>query len=292
MFEQGSASVHDLAIKGYIPLDKSWTIRMGVLDLLSGREYYINGILAEHRELSDDLLALERCVHDWNSNRTLDVGESGTLYRFLQFTSWKLNLNKQFIRRGTLRNRPINQNPAIVTYPLAELLTLDNGTSQWASAAVLAGSEEMVPRPPYKLALTYEAVAHWKMRQKQGGRWFLRHDATILRQAVAFLGLRSGKKEPFVPVQAEDYCFARAFEYITSEEGAERWPNLRGHETDRIEEMERSLAEFKAGQQIVSQDHRVVQAIVMLGKVKKKRVRVSYPASVNKSWPQFSRFVR
>jgi 5-enolpyruvylshikimate-3-phosphate synthase len=53
----------------------------------------------------------------------------------------------------------------------------------------------------------------------------------------------------------------------------------------------RSITRFEAGESIVSRDHRVVQAIVMLGKVEGKEISVVYPSSVSKSWPQFWRFI-
>ena len=34
---------------------------------------------------------------------------------------------------------------------------------------------------------------------------------------------------------------ARAFGFISKEEGEEKWPSLRGHESDRIEEMEKEM---------------------------------------------------
>ncbi len=273
-----------------IPLDKSWIIRMGVLDLLHGHTDIFR-VLQNKKELNDDLLALKRTMGDWGSGKPIDVGESGTLYRFLQFASWKLNLNKQFIRRGTLAERKITDHPKIISYSLSELLKLDNGTSQWASAAVLLGNEEKIPNPPYKLQLTYDAVAHWKARRGAGKAWEIRHDKTILRQAETFLQILKGEPAQFSPEQSEDYCFARAFVFITKEEGEKRWPSLRGHESDRIKEMEEALKQLKSNLPITSKDHRIIQAVAMLAAVQKKKVNILRPEAVKKSWPQFWRFM-
>ena len=67
---------------------------------------------------------------------------------------------------------------------------------------------------------------------------------------------------------------------MTAEEGEKRWPSLRGHESDRIAEMEEALQQ----KEITSRDHRVIQAIAML---KRDKITIKYPDSVNKSWPQF-----
>lgn len=275
----------------YIPLDKSWTIRMGVLDLLDGHPENTLTILNEQHDLSDDLIALRDVCENWNNKSAIDIGESGTLYRFLQFASWKFALNKEFIKHGTLKTRDICNNPKIIDYSPEELLKLDNGTSQWASAAVLCGSKEKVANPPHKLNRTYKAVKYWDIFKKSGSSWQPIHDATILSQVTSFIFILNGKESAFKPKHSEDYCFARAFDFITAEKGEKLWPSLKGHESNRIVEMEKALDEDKDGKDITSKDHRVIQAIVMKAKVENKDVRVKYPRSVNKSWPEFWEFM-
>ena len=83
--------------KGYIPLDKSWTIRMGVLDLLNDYDDSVR-FLKKEDQLSDDLQSLYKALIAWKSNEPINVGESATLYRFLRFASWKLELDKKFVK--------------------------------------------------------------------------------------------------------------------------------------------------------------------------------------------------
>ncbi|MDO8424779.1 MAG: hypothetical protein Q7S70_02450, partial [bacterium] len=174
--------------KRYIPWDKSWLIRLGILDLLNYQDGIIVFLEKHKDEISEDLLSLSDAIKSWKTGEyDIDVGESATLYRFLRFTSWKLGRETRFISRGTLVDRKICDNPDIINYPLTELLKLDNGTSQWASAAVLLGNREAVVDPPFKLALTYEAVAHWNKQRAKCRRWKSRYDETILRQAVTFI---------------------------------------------------------------------------------------------------------
>jgi hypothetical protein len=282
--------MRDLIAENLIPLDKSWIIRMGVLDLVNGRDD-IKRFLDNEKFLGDDLLALRHAVSIWRTGEPVDVGESGTLYRFLQFVSWKLGPHKKFIKRGTLRDRKICDDSEIINWSLKKLLTLDHDTSQWASATVLCGNNEKIENPPYKLALTYKAVEHWIQRQSAGQHWEPRYDETILRQAEVFLKIKNGEHPAFDSQQAEDYCFARVFGYITSVEGLRRWPNLVGHESNRIEEVERELNNLDDGKPIMSRDHRVVQAIAMLCNIKNKKCQFLYSDSVNKSWPQFLGFL-
>jgi hypothetical protein len=249
--------------------------------------------LTTQATLSDDLLALKRACNGWNSDNPIEVGESGTLYRFLQFASWKLNLNKRFFTEGTLRERKIGQNPSIIALSQRELLSLpDEPTSQWASAAVLLGDKERLPNAPYKLQVTYQAVSHWWSQRNVGKVWEPRKDPTIFVQAETFVKLLRGERPNFVPNQAEDYCFARIFDYIDREEGARRWPNLTGHESNRLNEMEMVLEAVQTHREITSKDHRVVQAAAMWGLVNKTPIKVIYPNAVSKSWPEFWQFIR
>ena len=117
----------DKELLDYIPLEKSWIIRMGILDLIHRRDQ-IRLFLDYQQNLGDDLLALKRVAEIWNSDKTLDIGESGTLLRFLRFTSWQLNLNKEFNLRGTLKTRSVTNDPGIIKLSQQELLELDGGT--------------------------------------------------------------------------------------------------------------------------------------------------------------------
>ena len=277
--------------KKYIPLDKSWIIRMGILDIVNGYDD-IQKFLATQENLGDDLAALRIASERWKFDKDINVGESGTLYRLLKYVSWKQELHKNFILEGTLRHRKINDDQAVLRLSQSELLTYDNGTSQWASAAVLLGDPERLYRPPYKLDLTYQAVEHWHMQRDKGLAWQPRYDDTILGQAKTYLKLLKGERPDFILEQAEDFCFAYVFGYITAEEGEKRWPALRGHESDRIIEIQDTLTAAKEGREIASKDHRVVQAIAMWGKINKRQLNILYPKSVNKSWPQFWDFLK
>ncbi len=274
----------DLIEKGYIPLDKSWMIRMGVLDLVHGYDDSINYLKNHKEELNGDLLSLYKASIQWKHGEALDVGESGTLYRFLKFASWKLKIKKNFIISGTLNDRKICDDPKIINWSLEQLLTLDRGTSQWASASVLLGNKERLQNSPYKLKVTYDAVRDWETARESKACWKPRFDETILAQASSYVQWLKGGEMEFTPEQAEDYCFARAFNLITAEKGEELWPNLHGHESDRIPEMERELLK----NEVTSKDHRVVQAIAML---RRNKERIMNPDCVIKSWPQFWRFL-
>lgn len=275
-----------------IPLDKSWQMRLGVLDIIAGRQQDTFDFLETQENLGDDLTALKDVTQMWGKCNKLPVRESGTLLRFLQFTAWRHNLDLSFKTTGTLQQRPITTNPSITTRRQKELLKLDKGTSQWASAAVLNGDEERLKNPPYKLEQTYEAWEHWHQMRDTGALWVPRKDATIEKQSVTFLELIAGKQATFEAEQAEDFCFAYVFGYITVEEARKQWPNLEGHESNRLEEMPTMISNAERHEVVTSQDHRVIQALGMWGCVNEVEVDFAHPNATCKSWPRFAEFLK
>jgi len=279
-----------MEIGKFVPLDKSWIIRMGILDLINGHDDIIR-FLDNQEDLGEDLVALKRVAKNWNTDKDLDVGESGTLYRFVRFALWKLNKKNNIIRRGTLIDRDICDNPDIINWSISRLLGLDNQTSQWASASVLLGNTERLKDIPEKLRLSYEAVRHWKEQRSRNQCWIPIYDSTIKRQAEAFIMIMNTGFSDFKAEHSEDACFAIIFDLIDPEEASKKFPSIIGHETDRIKEIEEQLERYEKGEIIDSKDHRVVQAIVMRSLIDGKNVHIANKDCVRKSWPKFWEFI-
>lgn len=280
---------YDLIGKGLIPISKYWSMRMGFLDIINGTRHFIP-LIEGRDDLGDDMKALIHVSKDWPVKKEINAGEGGAVLRYLQFASWKYGLGKTFVKEKTLKNREICSNQEIVNWPIAKLLKLDNNTPQWASAAILLGNKEETPKD-YFLDLSKEALAHYEKVKSEGGFCELRYDDPILRQATSFLDLLRYGHFDFKPIQQDEYCFARAFNLIDRVEGEKRWPELRGHESNRLREMEIMLEKLNNKDIISSRDHRVVQAIEMLAMYVDKTPKYDFPECVNKSWPQFWKFM-
>jgi hypothetical protein len=287
-----------LISNGYIPLDKSWIIRMGALDLLNGYKDIVI-FLDKQENLGGDLNALNRIAKVWDSDEPWDVGESGTIYRLVFWNNLKTGKPREILTRGTLtlRCKNMDSSQSMLCFNHEHLLILDNQTSQWATMAYLHGDRRKVKNPPFKLQVTYDAVEHWEQQRKKGKTWEARADPTLLAQASAFLRKLSGKQLDFNPEQAEDYCFARAFGILNAENGEKMFPSLIGHETNRIKEVEKAMDSYKKRAIIETDDHRVVQAIAMLIKTdthssqEEVQSRFSNPGCVEKTWPKFWDFL-
>jgi len=277
----------------YIPLDKSWIIRMGILDLTNNHQD-ISYFLKRQNYLGNDLMALKKVAENWNTENPLDAGESGTLYRFVRFAAWKLKKKNEIIKGGTLTGRKMCDNPEIIDWPIKELLNLDGGTSQWASASVIMGNKERledIASPPEKLKLSYEAVGHWKNRTYMGLSWIPRYDKTIEKQARAYIEYLKTGEMKFEAKHSEDYCFARAFDKISKEQGLERFPQIVNHESNRIEEMETVIRQIEGNEYLNSKDHRCIQAGVMRQFAEGREIRLKDRKTVNKTWLQFWDFM-
>ena len=160
---------------------------------------------------------------------------------------------------------------------IAELLKL--GTSQYASAAIIMGAEpDNIENLHPKCQLAIEAK---KKYFESGGQWIPKYDDVIIGQLENFLH----KKEITNPI-AEDYCYLRAFNLITYEEGARRWPELSTHECNRLKVMEEVCKNFDKYIE-VPDDHRVVMAIALRQLSLNLPIRVNNRQCVAKSWPQF-----
>jgi len=285
---------------GCIPWDKSWIIRMGYLDFFRRKAGIFEFLEREKNNLSSDLESLSRVLTAWkNGGQDIDVGESATLYRFFIYHSWVAEDRKIFIKRGSLLSRPITDEPRkVINQKTKELLLLDGGTSQWASAAYLyrwliyrAGMR--IKNPPVKLKVTYDAIDHWLTQRRAGQYWEPRHDETILRQAVAVIDMLKTSKTAWRPEHSEDYCLARALGLMSRKDGEKLFSSVASHETNRFGEMEKVIADVKAGREIVSIDHRPIQAGVALQLIQKREIKIKHPEAVGKSWPlpQFLKFV-
>ncbi len=278
-------------LETYIPWDKSWIIRLGVLDIASGIP---PNPFFETPGLGDDLQAIYRCSLEWPNNEPLHVGESATLLRNLRYLSYLQGKSREFVSSGSLIHRNVSDDPHVLQESLDDLMHRDGETSQWAAAALLLEYprrvHEHIPEEE-KVYVSKAAYEHWMIQHSRGALWAPRKDATIARQAHAFHNGMTLGGVFFEPGHSEDYCFARAFNLISRDQGIERWPRLANHETNRFVEMERALRLLDQGI-ISSSDHRVIQAMVMLATVRKLEYNVVHPESVTKTWPGFWQFMQ
>ena len=270
-------------VKTKLPLSKSWAIRMIFLDMIYGSSTGY-GVIRHFKNqnknvLADDIKAALSCAETYIPGRKLfNVGDSGTACRFLIYF---LDGQKYKIKKGRqLARRKIIIPKHLLAMPLSELLKL--GTSQFASAALLKGAKS-IKNLPVKCKLSIQAR---KLYFQNKGKWIPRTDEVISRQIKNFI---SGGK--FKPLIAEDYCYARAFDFITRKEGERRWPELKNHECDRLKVMEEACRNLNRKIN-VHNDHRVAMAVVLRQKSLGLPVRVDNKACVSKSWPQFWQWLK
>jgi len=62
--------------QSFVPYDKSWLMRMGVLDLLDHSSRTVNFLNRNYGKLSEDLKSLLRASEEWPKSKEIHVGES------------------------------------------------------------------------------------------------------------------------------------------------------------------------------------------------------------------------
>ncbi|MAG40189.1 hypothetical protein CMI41_04450 [Candidatus Pacearchaeota archaeon] len=287
-----------------IPTDTGGLIRVGMLDLTRGygaRD--IINVLGGLPKLGTDARDLRNTANYWDEASPLEL-ESGTLFRQLWFYFTKNRINRKLIPTGTLIERvermPLDHDQ--VNWPLAKLGTLEGGTSQWQTAAILLGNKESLSEVPFYLRKTYTILAEWEEKRAHGESWEVPRDPTLIAQSKAYLTyLRTGQMslQPEKLGDCDLYCFLDSFDAVSREWGEANWPQLREHESNRFETTEEMLKQLGEGKKITSLDHRVVQAAAMriqsnilhAGKepltVEQLRQKFSNPDCVAKKWPRF-----
>ena len=294
-------------IEDYIDDSTSWDIRMGILDMQKGRTRIID-YLKGLPELNGDRKALQNLVNGWHSNGPIDVLDSGTVYRQTRWGLWTIGSDREIVISGeTLPTRVPNMtnNPEIIHLNLHDLLQLDGdpnytgdakypGTSQWATASSLFGNPERLDDAPFYLDITFDAKDDYELTD---GLWLPKKDPTQATQVEAFKTLYNGDDWEPSAKQRKDcdlYCFFRTFDYMTREEGEREWSHIKGHESNRLDEMEKQLENYKEGRIIDTKDHRVVHALALKMIIdnpeitfEEVKARFTDFDSTNKKWTQF-----
>ena len=280
----------------YIPWCKSWTERMAILDATRGYAKNSSKILQKYEgELSDDLKSVKNCIDVWDKPEIpLNVGEAGTWYRLLWFYFTKNNIKREIIKEGTLKGREVCNNSEIVDskkWPPERLLTLDDGTTQFATAAYLCGDERIVKdiiyyTPKYeKLHMTYESVPYWNEKIKNNEPWEMRKDKTIERQVRAYLQYLKTGHMVFVPRHSEDYCFAKIFNTMPPEL-ENSFTSVKKHESDRTK-INDAIEEARIYHKTSSKDHRIITNLVLDYLAKGIDLHVEHPENISKAWPKY-----
>ena len=215
--------------------------------------------------------------------REIYVGEGGAWARKLAYGNAKFGWGLTIVKDGTLVGRPDDFTPDLVDASVSELHMLNKGSSQVASAAVLAGSSDPIPDDAsYHLQMAYEARDFWADWPKDQ-LIPLRRDQTLRRQTLSALGYMMTGEVRFVPIQAEDYPFARVFGVMTTADAVARgWGNLEGHESSRLTSVDESIDLVEQGLSVPFADHRILQPLRFKYGM---AARFDHVEAIGKSWP-------
>ena len=294
-------------MKDTIPIDTGGLIRVGILDLTRrhGPDYLIKVLknIESSEGLGTDTQDLMNVAINWDKTTPLEM-ESGTLFRILWFYFNKNNIERQIVPVRTLVNRveKMSLNPEIKYWPLAKLGTLEGGTTQYQTAAILMGNNETLDEVPFYIKKTYNIRLNWENQMREGKHWSIPKDPTLITQCEDYINyLKTGtiNTKPDKLGDCDLYCFFRAFDAVSREWGEKNWPQLAQHESSRFQHTDDALKKLNEGKIINSNDHRVVEAGAMIIQARsirgnyaplsteKIKERFSNPGCVAKKWPRF-----
>lgn len=284
--------------------DTGGLIRGGFLDLTRGYgPDYLVKIIDGLGNPGTDTRDLRTWAVSFNDRSSLEM-ESGTLFRLVWFYHTARGIDRKLIPTKTLveRVKKMNLNPAMVGWPLEKLGTLDGGTSQYQTVAVLMGNNETLTRVPFYLRKTYDWKAEWEEDRPAGRMWKVPRDPTLIAQSEDYIHYLKTGRIRTVPKELGDcdlYCFLRTFGAVDRAWGEKNWPQLAKHESNRFETTEEMLKQIERGESVTSSDHRVVEAgakLIQARELMAGRVSPSVDAirsqflnsdCVAKKWPGF-----
>lgn len=262
------------SLDDYIPLSKSIGHRLMILEMLNGGHEYADFLGEQNRRnlLPDDLKVDLHVLRDWKHVKVINVGESRTSLIFLKtFFEFK-KLERYFKKSGTLIERRMDEN-----------------SSQWKSAKMLCG--ESIRPDSYHTKMTKNVIKEWnKLNDKT--KLFNTKDETIRNQCLMVESKLMNHKFNFPVVNPEDAIIGFLFGYIGFADIMIRFPTLLNHESNRPQEIMKTMIQIISGKAITSKDHRIITAFVMYALVYGIEVKVKHPDSVTKAfvlfWPYYN----
>ena len=274
-----------------LPLDKSWIKCLTLLEIRGGFDGKIRRFLNNfpEDEMSDDVKACRDLLNAWNNkNYYLPVRNFRSLAVGLEaIMRTKKEIKYEMLMGSQLKKRKLH----------------DENSSQGISAMILCGKLENVIKEfrivnPYKLnhhnRVAFEALVSYETEKDfktyDISKSIYKEDKTLMKQFDFFINKLQGNDIELKIDSAEDVPLAVAFGLMDLKTAEEKYPQLRNHETDRIEEMKNN---FDSGV-CISIDHRIVMARSMIDVINGKlpdRL-IAYPKSTNKSFPKFWNYIK
>ncbi len=255
--------------------------------------------------LGDDIKAAVEVGHQLSDETrpSINPGDSRTLrieaefLDMLQYSEDPKLRPRKFVLSPMQKRRYTPVPKDLPRWALEDMLFLEDGTTQWASAAILLQdrfdeARELIPdiRPNKRLMLEKSKSARARILGARAlGKAVLLderdYDMTFLRQDQAFYtSVVTGEAIRFEPLHSEDVYDAIFTGTITPKQAVKLFPQITRHEVNRYEEAIRLLNGDRK-RPLNTEDHRAAMAAIKyLGYTKWTKTTVK---AINKTRPQF-----
>lgn len=264
-----------------LPLDKSWIKCITVLEMQEGygSDGAVRNFLNSYpdNEMSDDVKACRDVLNALHNK--------SNVFPVRNFRSLAVALTCL---------KSIDRNNILLGSQLRRRKLIDENSSQLKSAKMLTGKKEQVLADypnihdmPYHVYMAYEAETF-----RYDKTTIYREDRTLTKQFAYFINKLQDKDTKLEVNSAEDVPLAYMFGEIELSEIKSTYPQMVNHESNRIDELNAVTRTPGASQIMYTDDHRIVMACEMFGIVNDSQYKFMHPECVNKSFPNFFKYIK
>lgn len=249
-----------------IPYDKYWLFGLGILDMLNNYDDIYSFLELNTNNLTNDLYDFKLTFLDWYADKSIIyIGKSYALYNILLFIMTKLNVNKQLYFDNTIveYNNTLNY----INYTQKELVDIN---IYWCIALILLGDPIRLSNPPVKIDIIYNAYQYWKEKRNKDEYLIDRKNIYIKNLFNYYLDLQNNSIE--IDIEIVLPKMLKMINYNIEYMDSTRIKLL-------IEQYNNGIIELK--------DSKLIECIVLISILCKKKLVIKYPELVKKNWNQF-----
>ena len=249
-----------------IPYDKYWLFGLGILDMLHDYDDIYSFLELNTNNLTTDLYDFKFTVIDWYSNLSIIyIGKSFALFNILSFIITKLNRNKLLYYDNTIIDNT-NTLP-FSNYTQQQLLDIN---IYWCIALILLGDPIRLSNPPIKIDIIYQAYQHWKEKRSIGEYWIEKKNIYIQNLFDYFLHLYHNS----IPINIEIELpkMLKLIHYNQNYQNTTKIQLL-------VQQYNNGIIDIK--------DSKLIECIILISILSKKKITITYPELVKKNWNKF-----
>ena len=249
-----------------IPYDKYWLFGLGILDMLHDYDDIYSFLELNTNNLTTDLYDFKLTFLDWYSNKSIIyIGQSYALFNIILFIITKLKVKKPLYYNNTI----IDGDSVLpyCNYTQQQLLDIN---IYWCIALILLGDPVRLSNPPIKIDIIYQSYQHWKEKRSIGEYWIERNNIYIQNLFDYFLQLYHNPID--IDINIELPKMLKIINYNQDYQDTTKIQLL-------VQQYNNGIIDIK--------DSKLIECVVLISILCKKKITIKYPELVKKNWNKF-----